>query len=114
MHIDKRSVPVFRLQQGAIQGNQNVCVCVCVCANQLSVIFLALQPTVMLTAAFLGNGDKGEYMLSRKLLITQQGVLKPHPHNTVRPSPSDTHPTLPLEKVGPVLCCKSTLSGSLS
>lgn len=61
---------------------QFVCVCVCVVCGFILIV-LELQDTFVLTVSFFGNGDNGEYMLSKKLLITQQGVLKPPPHYTV-------------------------------
>lgn len=51
-------------------------------------------------SGLLGNGDNGEYMLSRKLLIAQRGVLKPLP-------PLGSLPLLPSETF---LCCTATLS----
>lgn len=61
--------------------------CVCIVVNNCGfiLIFLALWPTFVHTASFFGNGENREYMLSKKLLITQQGVWEPRPHYTVFP-----------------------------
>lgn len=47
---------------------------------------LALQPTAMHTPAFFGNGDEGEYGLSKKFINnTTRGPKAPFSHYTAGP-----------------------------
>lgn len=64
-----------------------------VCSVALISILLALQPTFVHTVSFFRNGDNREYMLSKKLLIPQQGVLKPYPPLQSVPLTPDGHLT---------------------
>ena len=66
----------------------------------LILIFLALQTTVVHTAAFFGNGDNGEYMLSKKFINnTSRGPKASSPAMQSAPRPSETHLRFLLEKV---------------